>query len=84
MTRKYPLPAGESILNEYFWLQAAVPLGSEGDPGCIFSLMTHTKQLLLVTFCYTTAGIGANFWTHAQTADGRTEGQTDVEVEIVI
>ena len=48
------------------------------------SLMTHTKQLLLVTFCYTTAGIGASFRTHART-DGRTEeGQTDVEVEIVI
>ena len=42
--------------------------------------MTHTKQLLLVTFCYTTAGIGANFWTHGR----QTEGQTDVEVEVVI
>ena len=57
-----------------------------------FSLMTHTKQLLLVTFCYTTAGIGASFRTHGRTdgqtdarTDGRTEeGQTDVEVEIVI
>ena len=50
-----------------------------------FSLMTHTKQLLLVTFCYTTAGIGVSFRTHArETEDGRTEGQTDVEVEIVI
>ena len=29
--------------------------------------MTHTKQLLLVTFCYTTAGIGASFQTHALT-----------------
>ena len=53
-----------------------------------FSLMTHTKQLLLVTFCYTTAGIRASFRTHART-DARTharteEGQTDVEVEIVI
>ena len=36
--------------------------------------MTHTKQLLLVTFCNTTEGIRANFRTHAQTADGgRTE-----------
>ena len=49
-----------------------------------FSLMTHIKQLLLVTFCYTTAGIGFTFQTDTQTADGRTEGQTDVEVEIVI
>ena len=38
--------------------------------------MTHTKQLLLVTFCDTTAGIGASFRTHGQqTVDGsvRTE-----------
>ena len=52
--------------------------------------MTHTKLLLLVTFCYTTAGIGANFRTHAQTAeDGRgrqrtAKGQADVEFKIVI
>ena len=38
-----------------------------------FSLMTHTKQLLLVTFCYTTAGIGASFQTHGQTEDKRTD-----------
>ena len=47
-----------------------------------FSLRRHTKQLLLGTFCYTTAGIGANFRKNTQT-DGRTaaaEGQTDVEV----
>ena len=51
----------------------------------IFSLMTHIKQLLLVTFCETTAGIGVSLWTHGRTADGRrTEGQTDVKVEIVI
>ena len=49
-----------------------------------FSLMTHTKQLLLVTFCYTTAGIGDNFRTDAQMDGGRTEGQKDVEIEIVI
>ena len=42
--------------------------------------MTHTKQLLLVTFCDTTAGIGASFWTHGRME----EGQTNVEVEIVI
>ena len=51
--------------------------------------MTHTKQLLLVTFCYTTAGIGASFWKHRQTdrqmvAAAEEERQTDVEVEIVI
>ena len=70
------------------------------DPRCLkvtqnayFSLIKHTKQLLLVIFCYTTAGIGASFQTDARTnarthtrTDGRTEaeGQTDVEVEIVI
>ena len=35
-----------------------------------FSLITHTKQLLLVTFCDTTAEIGASFRTQGQT-DGR-------------
>ena len=48
-----------------------------------FSLLTHTKQLLLMTFCQTTAGNGASFRTHGMT-DGMTDGQTDVEVEIVI
>ena len=50
-----------------------------------FSLIAHTKQLLLVTFCDTAAGIRASFWTHGRTLDGGwTEGQTDVKVEIVI
>ena len=52
-------------------------------PNAYFSLSKHTKQLLLVTFRDTTAGIEVSFRT-----DGgrrrRTEGQTDVEVEIVI
>ena len=48
-----------------------------------FSLITHTKQLLLVTFCDPTAGIGVSFRTHGRTA-AAAEGQTDVEVEIVI
>ena len=39
-----------------------------------FSLLTHAKQLLLVTFCKNTAGNGANFWTHGQQMDGRTDG----------
>ena len=37
-----------------------------------FSLLTHTKQLLIVTFCDKTAGIGGSFQTH-----GNTERQTD-------
>ena len=40
-----------------------------------FSLLTHTKHLLLVTFCDATAGIGSSFWT---------DGLTEVIVEIVI
>ena len=35
-----------------------------------FSLIAHTKQLLLVTFCDTTAGIGASFRTHGHKEDG--------------
>ena len=42
-----------------------------------FSIMTHAKQLLLVTFSYTPAGIGVSFRTHARTEDGRTDGRTD-------
>ena len=50
-----------------------------------FSLLTHNKQLLLVTFCDTLEGIEVSFWRDGNT-DGRTEpdGQTDVEVKIVI
>ena len=47
-----------------------------------FSLLTHYKQLLLVTFCDTTARNGASFLTHGQ-MKGQTNGQTDVEFEIV-
>ena len=35
-----------------------------------------------MTFCDTTAGIGASVWTDAW-IHGETEGQTDMEVEIV-
>ena len=38
-----------------------------------FSLITHTKQLLLVSICYTTAGIGASFLKHGRTANGQTD-----------
>ena len=48
-----------------------------------FLLMTHNKQLLLVTVCDTTARTGASFRTDTR-KHGRTEGQTDVEVEIII
>ena len=58
-------------------------LGLRGTQNASFLLITHTKQLLLVTFCCTTAGIEVRF----RTDGGRRrteEGQTDVEVEIVI
>ena len=53
-----------------------------------FSFSTHAKQLLLVTFCETTAGNQENeSVTYGRTygrTDVRTEGQTDVKSEIVI
>ena len=48
-----------------------------------FSLLKHTKQLLLLTFCHTTAANGTYFRTHTRTNE-RTDKQTDMEVEIVI
>ena len=45
-----------------------------------FSLLTHTKQLLLVTFCDTTAGNAYSLRTHERTnerTDERTNGWTD-------
>ena len=47
-----------------------------------FSLLTHTKQLLLVTFCDMLAGIEVRFVQREP--EPRTDGQTDVEVEIVV
>ena len=51
-----------------------------------FSLLTHTKQLLLVTFCDTLAGIEVRFGRTGpdERKHGTTDGQTNVEVEIVI
>ena len=54
-----------------------------------FSLLTRTKQLLLVTFCDTLAGIEVCFWADGtrqmnEQTNERTDGQTDVEVEIDI
>ena len=50
----------------------------------IFHSLTHAKQLLLVTFCKTTAGIGKNGSVTYGRMDRRPEGQTDVKSEIVI
>jgi len=43
-----------------------------------FSLLTRTKQLLLVTFCVTLAGIEVSFWADGTgRTDGRTNGRTN-------
>ena len=44
----------------------------------IFHSPTHVKQLLLVTFWDTTAGIGASFQTHTRTHT--LKGHPDLEV----
>ena len=49
-----------------------------------FSLSTHAKQLSLVTFCETTAGIGKNESVTDVRAYVLTKGQTEVKSEIVI
>ena len=61
------------------------PSGLRVTQNAYFSLSQHTKQLLLVIFCDMPAGIEVSFRTDG--GRGRTaeaEGQTDVEVEIVI
>ena len=47
-----------------------------------FSFSTHNEQLLLVTFCDTTAGIEASFKAHPQTNGQHMDGYADMEVEI--
>ena len=50
------------------------PEGLREVKNAYFSLLTHTKQLLLVTFCYTPAGIWVIIRTHVRRTDG---GRTD-------
>ena len=63
------------------------PSGSEGSQECIFSILTHTKQLLLVISSYMTVEIGSvagrdrKGWYRM---DGRMEGQADAKVQIVM
>ena len=64
-----------------FALVAQSNWGLRVTQNAYFSLITHTKQLLSVIFCDTTAGIGATFRTHGRK---RAVGQRDVEVELVI
>ena len=42
-----------------------------------FSLLTHTKKLLSVTFCDQTAKTGLSFWTHGMDGTDGTDGWTD-------
>ena len=60
--------------------------------GCTLAVSicsAHIKHLLLVTFCDTLAGIKVSFWADGtertdERTNGWTDGQTVVEVEIVI
>ena len=56
----------------------------KGGQNECFSLLKHTKKLLLLIFCDKTAGIGGHFPTYGGHTDRRMDGQTDMEVEIVI
>ena len=51
------------------------PRGLKVTQNAYFSLLTHTKKLLLVTLCDTTAEIEVIFG-HME-PDGQTDGQTD-------
>ena len=48
-----------------------------------FSFLKHAKQLLLVTFCETTAG-NRKKWKCDRRTDGCIEGQTDLKSEMII
>ena len=48
-----------------------------------FSLLIHTKQLLLVTIFDMAAENGVIFWTQGQ-MNGHTDRRTDMEAEIVV
>ena len=61
------------ILDQKIKISVSVHWGLRVTQDAYFSLLTHTKQLLLVTFCYTSAGIQASFRTHGRTDGGRTE-----------
>ena len=59
--------------------------GVRVNQNAYFSLLTYTNQLLLVTYCHITSGNGVSFRTHGRThGHMERDGQTDVEVEIVI
>ena len=43
------------------------PRGLKVTQNAYFGLLTHNKQLLIVSTCDKTAGIGGGFWTHGKT-----------------
>ena len=53
------------------------PRGLRVTQNAYFSLLTHTKKLLLVTFCDPTAETKVSFWTDGGLTEA--EGQTDVK-----
>ena len=57
------------------------PRGMKVAQNAYFSLLTHTKQLLLVTFCYQTAEIVKWDKTEWMNTDGL--HKTDMKVEII-
>ena len=59
------------------------PRGLRVTQNAYFSILTHTKKLLLVTFCDLTAETRVSFWTHKEW-NRNMDGQTDVTVKIVI
>ena len=59
------------------------PRGLRVTQTTYFSLLTHARQLSLVTFCDTTAGIGKKWKSDVRT-DIQAEGQADVKSKIVI
>ena len=50
------------------------PRGLRVTHNAYFSLLTHTKKLLLVTFCDPTAKTGFIFWTNATDGMDGTDG----------
>ena len=69
-----------------FALVTAVPLGSEGDQGCIFFTLNTYQTTFISDISLQEMDIVSGH-TNERTdkrTNGRTDGQTDVEVEIVI
>ena len=70
----------DHVVLEYSICILASPWWQQSDWGlrviqnAYFSLITHTKQPLLVTFCPTTTGIEACFRTDGRTADTQMDG----------